>query len=105
MRIGHRTRLVRADDVEWIGADGDYAVLHAGGQTHVVRESLHVLGQRLDPKRFVRIHRSAIVRLDRVAEIQPLSNRDAMLRLHDGTPLRVSRTYIDGLLAGLRLRD
>ena len=101
VRVGRRLKYVDVDAIEWIEADGDYAMLHVGGDTHLVRESLHCLANRIDPGRFVRIHRSTIVRLDRVAELQPLTNRDAMLRLHDGTPLRVSRTYIDQLLAGL----
>jgi two-component system LytT family response regulator len=105
VRIGHRTRLIRADSVAWIGADGDYAVLHVGERTYMVRESLHQLATQLDPARFVRVHRSSIVRVDQVAEIQPLSNRDAMLRLHDGTPVRVSRTYTDALLQALHARS
>ena len=101
VRIGHRTLFIRADSVAWIGADGDYAVLHVGERTYIVRESLHQLAAQLDPARFVRVHRSSIVRLDQVAELQPLTNRDAVLRLHDGTPVRVSRTYIDALLSAL----
>ena len=101
VRIGHRTLFIRVDSVAWIGADGDYAALHAGERTYIVRESLHQLARQLDPSRFVRVHRSSIVRLDQVAEMQPLTNRDAMLRLHDGTPVRVSRTYIDALLCAL----
>ncbi|CAN7538445.1 LytTR family DNA-binding domain-containing protein [Pseudoxanthomonas sp. LjRoot143] len=104
VRIGSRTLFIGADAVEWIGADGDYAVLHVGTRTYMVRESLHQLATQLDPARFVRVHRSSIVRLDQVAEIQPLTNRDAVLRLHDGTPVRVSRTYIDALLAALHAR-
>lgn len=101
VRIGHRTLFIKAESVKWIGADGDYAVLHVGERAYVVRESLHQLAARLDPARFVRVHRSSIVRLDQVAEIQPLTNRDALLRLHDGTPVRVSRTYTDALLSAL----
>lgn len=101
VRIGSRTLFIRVDAVEWIGADGDYAVLHAGTRTYMVRESLHQLALQLDPARFVRVHRSSIVRLDQVAEFQPLTNRDALLRLHDGTPVRVSRTYVDNLLSAL----
>ncbi|WP_334179460.1 LytTR family DNA-binding domain-containing protein [Pseudoxanthomonas sp.] len=103
VRIGRRAVYVRAAEVEWIDADGDYATLHAGSRTYIVRESLHRLATRLNPAQFVRIHRSAIVRLDQIAELQPLTNRDAVLRLKDGTPLRVSRTYIDALLT--RLHD
>ena len=101
VRIGHRTLFIRAASVAWIGADGDYAVLHVGERTYIVRECLHQLAAQLDPARFVRVHRSSIVRLDQVAELQPLTNRDAVLRLHDGTPVRVSRTYIDALLSAL----
>ena len=101
VRIGHRSLFIRAASVAWIGADGDYAVLHVGERTYIVRESLHQLAAQLDPARFVRVHRSSIVRLDQVAELQPLTNRDAVLRLHDGTPVRVSRTYIDALLSAL----
>jgi two-component system LytT family response regulator len=73
-----------------------------GGQIHLLRESLQRLAGRLDPMQFARIHRSAIVRLDRVAEMQALSNRDHLLRLRGGTVLRASRTYVDALRAALR---
>lgn len=101
VRIGRRELFVATAQIDWIEADGDYARLHARGREYLLRESLHNLAIRLDPALFVRIHRSAIVRLDRVAELQPLPNRDAMLLLDDGTPQRVSRTYIDALLARL----
>lgn len=101
VRIGHRSLYVAADEVLWIGADGDYAVLHTRSGEHLLRESLQRLGARLDPVRFVRVHRSAIVRVDQVAELQPMTNRDAMLRLRDGTPVRVSRSHIDALLERL----
>lgn len=68
---------------------------------HLLRESLQRLAGRLDPAQFIRIHRSTIVRLDRVAEMQALSNRDHLLRLRDGTVLRASRTYVDALRAAL----
>jgi len=76
--------------------------LHAKGRSWLLREPLHRLAERLDPAVFVRVHRSAIVRIDAVAEVQPLSNRDAMLRLHDGTPLRASRSWVPMLMARLR---
>lgn len=103
VRIGRRAVFIRAADVQWIEADGDYATLHVRSRTYIVREPLHRLATRLDPAQFIRVHRSTIIQLDQVAELQPLTNRDAMLRLQDGTPLRVSRTYIDALLT--RLRD
>ncbi|ALN80736.1 LytR/AlgR family response regulator transcription factor [Lysobacter antibioticus] len=101
VRVGRRSLFVATADIDWIEADGDYVSLHADGRVYLLRESLHHLATRLDPACFVRIHRSTIVRVDRIAELQAQTNRDAMLRLHDGTPLRVSRTYIDTLLARL----
>ncbi|MBB3224792.1 LytR/AlgR family response regulator transcription factor [Pseudoduganella umbonata] len=101
VRYGSRLVFVDAGDVDWIDAAGDYATLHAAGREYLVRTPLHRLAESLDPAAFVRVHRSAIVRLDRVAELRTLGNRDAVLRLRDGTPLRASRTYIDALLAAL----
>lgn len=101
IRVGTRLSFIDADEVEWIEADGDYAVLHMQGQRHLLREPLHALARRLDPARFVRVHRSAIVRIDQVEELRPRPNRDAVLRLRDGTALRASRTYIETLLAAL----
>jgi two-component system LytT family response regulator len=101
VRVGMKLVLVSVADVDWIEADGDYAALHAGEETHLVREPLHRLARRLDPKHFARAHRSAIVRVDRIVEVKYLANRDALLRLRDGTPLRASRTYIGGLTDAL----
>ena len=101
IRTGTRTVLVRAIDVERIEADGDYATLYAGGKTHLVREPLHLLAMQLDPLRFQRVHRSAIVRIDMVEELRALTNRDALLRLRDGSLLRASRTYMPALLEAL----
>ena len=97
VRIGHRVVFVAVADIDWIEAMGDYAGLHVAGKVHLLRERLHQLAQRLDPAQFVRIHRSTIVRVDRIAEMEVLSNRDCLLRLRDGTPLRASRTYGDAL--------
>lgn len=105
VRLGHRVRLVHVDEIDWIEAQGDYAGLHAGEQVHLLREPLQRLGARLDPACFARIHRSTIVRLDRIAEMQALSNRDHLLRLRDGTVLRASRTYVDALRAALLASD
>jgi len=101
IRIGTRLSFVDVADITWIEADGDYAALYGNGQRHLLRETLTVLSRKLDPARFLRVHRSAIVRVDQVAEFQPRPNRDAVLRLRDGTTLRASRTYIDALLAAL----
>ncbi len=105
VKAGTRTVLVRAIDVERIEADGDYATLHAAGKTHLVRETLHQLAMQLDPLQFQRVHRSAIVRIDMVVELRALTNRDALLRLRDGSLLRASRTYMPALLEALERHD
>ncbi|TBR36218.1 MULTISPECIES: LytR/AlgR family response regulator transcription factor [Dyella] len=104
VRVGNRTAIVDSQDIDWIEACDDYAGLHVGTRTYLLREPLHQLAHKLDPARFVRIHRSTIVRVDRIAELEALPNRDCLLRLHDGTPLRASRTYVDRLHAALAAR-
>lgn len=101
VRAGARTVLVPAAEVERIEADGDYATLHTKGKTWLLRERLHSIATRLDPALFQRVHRSSIVRLDQVAELRCLTNRDAMLRLRDGSLLRASRTYMPSLTHAL----
>lgn len=104
VRTGRRVKIIQAGDVEWIEADGDYATLHTADGIFLLRDSLTALSEQLDPTKFVRVHRSTIVRLDQVAEFQSLTNRDAILRLRDGTPVRVSRTYVENLLEKLDRR-
>ena len=102
VRVGARRLFVDAASVDWIEADGDYAVLHVADKTHLVREPLQKLALRLDPAQFIRVHRSTIVRLAQVSELRPLTNQDAMLRMRDGTPVRASRTYVKHLLQALQ---
>lgn len=101
VRVGQRIVVVEAGDIDWIEANDDYAGLHVGSRVYLLREPLHQLSLRLDPRRFLRVHRSTIVRIDRITELEALSNRDCLLRLKDGTPLRASRTYVDQLRAAL----
>ena len=101
IRLGNNLTFVQVGDVDWIEGLGDYAGLHVGGRTHLLRESLTSLEARLDPTQFVRIHRSTIVQVEHIARIDPSANRDAVLTLRDGKTLRVSRTYrsrLDDLL-------
>lgn len=104
VRVGRSERYVRVRDIRWIEADGDYAMLHTPTSAYPLRQSLHELAQQLDPACHLRVHRSAIVRIDCISELRPLANRDALLRLDDGTPVRVSRNYIDVLLGALQAR-
>jgi two-component system, LytTR family, response regulator len=103
VRVGQHLQIVSDDELAWIEAAGDYVQLHTlNGRGLLLRETLSRLAERLDPLRFLRVHRSAIVRLDQIAEWQALSNRDALLRLKDGTPLRASRSHVPLLLGRLR---
>jgi two-component system LytT family response regulator len=86
-----RVILVRTADVDWIEARGNYARLHVGRAVHLLRETMGSLEQRLDPKRFARIHRSTIVNLDRVKEMQPWFSGEYVVLLLDGTKLKLSR--------------
>lgn len=79
--------------IEWIESQGNYLALHVGGRSHLVRETLQSFANRLDPDRFIRVHRRVIVAVDRIREIQPLANGDSTLILQDGCTLRASRSY------------
>ena len=89
---GHSTLLL-TEDIDWIGAAGNYLELHVGRTTHLLRERMSQLELKLDPDKFVRIHRSTIVNVDRIKQLHPLFNGDQEIILHDGTRLTSSRTY------------
>ncbi|HLU25222.1 MAG TPA: LytTR family DNA-binding domain-containing protein [Longimicrobiales bacterium] len=86
-------RLIALQDVTWIEADGNYVRIHTNGHTFRIRTTLSALEQRLDPDQFARVHRSALVNLDRIAEISPWSYGDYLIRLEDGTRIKLSRYY------------
>lgn len=96
-----RVYFVKADDLDWIQAASYYAKLHVGQRTHLLRESMNSLEERLDPKVFFRVSRSAIVNLDRVKEIQPFGGGSHLVILHDGTRVRLSRRRREKLEAVL----
>jgi two-component system LytT family response regulator len=87
-----RTLVVEVAAIDWIEATDYYASIHAGAQTHLLRETMAELERVLDPARFFRVHRSAIVNLERVREIQPLFRGDSSLLLSTGARVRLSRT-------------
>ena len=92
-----KARIVSVDDITHITADGSYAELHTADSTHVIRERMKALASRLDPKEFVRVHRSAIVHLDEVEMILRSGGGNYAVRLEDGTTLSVSRGRIEEL--------
>ena len=91
VRDGGRTVFVPIAEIDWIEAADYYVQLHVGQRSYLHREPMRDLEARLDPRRFVRIHRSAIVAIDRVAELRPSAHGDHCVRLRDGTDLRLSR--------------
>jgi two-component system, LytTR family, response regulator len=93
VKSGSRIILLRKGLIEWIEAQGDYVKLHIGKESHLLRETMAAAAERLDPNRFVRIHRSRIVNLDHVREIRPLWGGDYSVLMRDGTELTMSRTY------------
>ncbi|MGH9774444.1 MAG: LytR/AlgR family response regulator transcription factor [Candidatus Acidiferrales bacterium] len=97
VRSGGRISFLRAEEIDWIEAADNYALLHAGRDKHLVRETMSSLADRLDPEKFQRIHRSTIVNLDRVRELEPLFHGDYLVRLRDGTELTLSRNYREKL--------
>ncbi len=96
-----RVVFVRTDEIDRIEAAGNYLRLHAGPRVYVVRDTMNAMERRLDPARFVRIHRSDIVNLDRIRELQPHFNGSYHVVLRDGTRLMLTRNYRDRLQARL----
>ncbi|GAB4528675.1 MAG: LytTR family DNA-binding domain-containing protein [Amphiplicatus sp.] len=92
---GSKVVVLNADEVDWIDAAGDYMCIHAGGKTHIIRETMKTLEARLDPARFQRVHRSAIVNVNKVKELHPHSNGEYFLILENGVELKLSRSYKD----------
>lgn len=84
---------LRAVDVDWIEAAGDYVSIHAGGKSHLLRETMSGMQQKLDPAQFVRIHRSSIVRIDSIQEVKPYFHGDYIIILKNGKELKLSRRY------------
>src|SRR5262249_8767192 len=104
VRDSGRTIVIPYDDIVWIEAEDYYVRIHATGRKTLVRLSMRALTDSLDADRFVRVHRSAIVNLARVREVEPLASGDQRLVLSDGTELRVSRTYRADLESRLRVK-
>ena len=100
VRDGERYVLLRVSDVDWAEASANYVRLHVGPKTFQMRTTMTDLERQLDPVQFTRIHRSAIVNLDRVREIRPEWHGEYEVALTTGATLRLSRGYRDRLLGG-----
>ena len=93
VRDAGRTFVVPHDDIIWIGAEDYCSRIHLRGRTLLIRDSLSALEKTLEHSGFIRVHRSAIVNVSRIREIEPLTSGDQRLTLSDGTVLKVSRSY------------
>ena len=92
IKAGGRAFFLKTEEIDWVEAEGKYVRLHIGKETYLVREAISQIEAQLDPKRFLRIHRSTIVNLDRVRELQPWFHNDYRVILRDGTELMLSRS-------------
>jgi two-component system LytT family response regulator len=99
IKAGGRVTILAVRDIDWIEAEGDYVKIHAGRTWHLLRETMKHLEVQFDPARFVRIHRSTIVNVERIKELQPYFRGEYVVILHDGTSLKLSRGYKDHLEA------
>ena len=108
-RLPHRSRLavrsrgkvyvIKLDEIDWVETAGNYVRLHVRGAAHLYRDSLVNFETRLDPQRFVKIHRSTIVNIERITELEPSFRREHIVTLGDGTRLTLSAAYRRALQA------
>ena len=99
MKSGGRVCFVRTEEIDWVEASGNYVRIHTKTEAHPLRESMKNMEAKLDPRAFVRIHRSAIVNLDRIKELEPWFHGEYIVVLRDGTRLTASRVFSDRLSA------
>jgi two-component system LytT family response regulator len=101
IRTSGRLLFVHLADIDWIEAADNYVCIHAGGKSHMLSEKISALEERLDPRRFIRVHRSRMVNLDKVREVHPMFNGDYVFLLRDGTEVSSGRNYRERLRAML----
>jgi two-component system LytT family response regulator len=104
VRDSGRVYFVGVQEISWLEASGNYVALHvASGKTHLVHETMAAMEAKLDPALFVRIHRSTIVNVDRIKELQPHFNGEYVVLLKDDTKLKLSRSFLGKARAALGL--
>ena len=97
VKSGGRLFFLRTDEIDWVEAAGNYVRLHVGPASHLLRETMNAIEGRLDPEKFFRIHRSRIVNMERIQELQPWLNGEYAVLLRTGTRLTLSRGYREKL--------
>lgn len=93
-----RVFFLKTDEIDWIEAAGNYVKLHVGRESHMIRETMNGIEAKLDPDKFLRIHRSTVVHIDRIKELHPMFSGDYAVILRDGTELALSRNYRERFL-------
>ncbi len=101
IKAAGRIYFLETSEIDWIEAEGNYVSVHAGKKSHLLRETISSLEAQLDPKKFLRIHRSSIVRIDRIRELQPWFHGEFRVLLQNGMQLTLSRNYRDKLQEAL----
>jgi two-component system LytT family response regulator len=97
-----RVVFLKVEDIDWLEASGNYVTIHAGREKFLMRDTLRALGERLDPAKFVRLHRSSVVNLDRLRELLPWSRGEQVAVLRDGTQLTIGRAFRERLMAAIK---
>lgn len=95
------TAIVLAEEIDWIASSGHYLELHIGDETHLIRERISLIETKLNPRIFMRIHRSTIVNVNRIESLHPMFNGDQLVILKNGCELNLSRNYYDKLMSNL----
>lgn len=101
VKASGRIYFLETAEIDWIEAEGNYVSVHCAKKSHLLRETISSLEAQLDPKKFLRIHRSSIVRIDRIQELQPWFHGEYRIILQNGTQLTLSRNYRDKLQEAL----
>lgn len=92
VKSGGRVYFLKVADLDWIEAAGNYVTLHVGSESHLLRETMNGMESQLDDRKFIRIHRSTLVNIDRIKALTPLFHGDYVVTLHNGTRLTLSRS-------------
>jgi two-component system LytT family response regulator len=98
VKSGDKAFFVRPEEISWIEAQGNYVALHAGARSFLLRQTIHALEEQLDPAKFRRVERSAIVNLDAIREMHPAGRGEYEIILKDGITLKLSHTYRESFL-------
>jgi len=99
IKDGRSIVVVKVEEIDWIEAQDNYCCLHRGKEGMLIRDTLTNVERQLNPKIFLRVHRSTIVNIDRIRQLHPLFHKDHRITLADGKQLMLSRTYWEKLLA------